>query len=59
VLRDYGSDHFPIFASLVFDPKAAEKAPKPRPKRDDHEEAREKIAEGKAAAGYGSIAAHG
>jgi endonuclease/exonuclease/phosphatase (EEP) superfamily protein YafD len=65
VLRAYGSDHFPIFASLVFDPEAAKEAPKPQPKHDDREEAQEKISEGKAAGaqkatcGYGSIAIHG
>jgi endonuclease/exonuclease/phosphatase (EEP) superfamily protein YafD len=49
VLRAYGSDHFPIYASLRFDPEAAREAPKPEPQRDDREEAREKIAVGKAA----------
>jgi endonuclease/exonuclease/phosphatase (EEP) superfamily protein YafD len=46
VLGSYGSDHFPIFASLVFDPEAEKEAPKPRPKPGDREEAREKIVEG-------------
>jgi endonuclease/exonuclease/phosphatase (EEP) superfamily protein YafD len=46
VLDSYGSDHFPIFASLVFDPEAEKEAPRPRPKPGDREEAREKIVEG-------------
>jgi endonuclease/exonuclease/phosphatase (EEP) superfamily protein YafD len=49
VLPSYGSDHFPIYASLAFDPAAARQAEKPKPQGDDREEAREKIAEGKAA----------
>jgi endonuclease/exonuclease/phosphatase (EEP) superfamily protein YafD len=49
VLPDYGSDHFPIYAALVFNPEAARHAEKPKPQGDDREEAREKIAEGKAA----------
>ena len=50
VLPAYGSDHFPICASFVFDPSAARKVEKPQPKGDDRQEAREKIAEGRAAA---------
>jgi endonuclease/exonuclease/phosphatase (EEP) superfamily protein YafD len=49
VLPSYGSDHFPIYASLVFDPSAEAQADKPRPQGDDQTEAREKIAEGQAA----------
>ncbi len=50
VLRNYGSDHFPIYASLRFEPDLARKAPKPEPKADDPQEAQAKIAKGKAAA---------
>jgi endonuclease/exonuclease/phosphatase (EEP) superfamily protein YafD len=49
VLPSYGSDHFPIFASLVFDPSAEGKTDAPRPQGDDQREAHEKIAAGKAA----------
>lgn len=49
VLPAYGSDHFPIYASLLFDPAAERKVEKPQPEGDDRKEAREKIAEGKAA----------
>jgi endonuclease/exonuclease/phosphatase (EEP) superfamily protein YafD len=45
VLRAYGSDHFPIFASLEFDPQAARQAETPRSDRSDEQEASEKIAE--------------
>jgi endonuclease/exonuclease/phosphatase (EEP) superfamily protein YafD len=46
VLRAYGSDHFPIYASLVHDPDAAARVAKPHADAEDKEEASEKIAEG-------------
>jgi endonuclease/exonuclease/phosphatase (EEP) superfamily protein YafD len=46
VLRSYGSDHFPIYASLIHDPTAVAAAPKPRADGADQKEASEKIAEG-------------
>jgi endonuclease/exonuclease/phosphatase (EEP) superfamily protein YafD len=45
VLRAYGSDHFPIYASLEFDPDAAAQAETPRADSRDRQEANEKIAE--------------
>ena len=46
VLRAYGSDHFPIYASLVHDPAAAARVAKPRADEKDKEEVSEKIAAG-------------
>lgn len=46
VLRGYGSDHFPIYASLVHDAAAVKRAPQPRADAQDQVEATEKIAEG-------------
>ena len=40
-LARIGSDHFPVFAELSYEPRAAQPAP-PRPEPADHEEAAEK-----------------
>jgi endonuclease/exonuclease/phosphatase (EEP) superfamily protein YafD len=44
VLRQCGSDHFPVFVRLSFEPEAAGAAPEPTPSADDHAAAREEIA---------------
>jgi endonuclease/exonuclease/phosphatase (EEP) superfamily protein YafD len=46
-LRSIGSDHFPVLAELKLEPAADQAAPEPD--RDDLEDARERIAEGRAA----------
>ena len=44
-LRNIGSDHFPVFAVLQYEPKAEVVQEPPETSADDHEEARERIAE--------------
>lgn len=46
VLRGYGSDHFPIYASLVHDPAAVKRTREPRADAQDQADATEKITEG-------------
>ncbi len=46
-LRSIGSDHFPVFAVLQFEPTAEAHQEAPEADADDHEEAREKIDEGR------------
>jgi len=45
-LRGIGSDHFPVFAALQFEPKAEAQQEAPEADAEDHDEAREKIGEG-------------
>jgi endonuclease/exonuclease/phosphatase (EEP) superfamily protein YafD len=49
-LRSIGSDHFPVFAALQYEPKAESHQEAPDADLEDHEEAREKIVEGREAA---------
>lgn len=49
-LRSIGSDHFPVFAVLQFEPKAEAHQEAPEDDAADHEEARERIDEGRGAA---------
>ena len=51
-LRSIGSDHFPVFAELCYEPKAEARQDAPEADQADREEAREKIAEGKEAAAH-------
>ena len=46
VLDAFGSDHFPVYVRLVFDPAAVRAHEIPTPDRGDEQEAREKIADG-------------
>jgi endonuclease/exonuclease/phosphatase (EEP) superfamily protein YafD len=46
VLDDFGSDHFPVYVELVFDPAAVRVHEVPTPGRGDAREATDKIAEG-------------
>ena len=46
VLGHIGSDHFPVYARLVYDPSAPAVQPAPAADRTDHQEASEKIREG-------------
>ena len=43
VLSYCGSDHFPVFARLSFEPQTADEAPEPTPSADERAAAREKI----------------
>jgi endonuclease/exonuclease/phosphatase (EEP) superfamily protein YafD len=47
VQGDIGSDHFPVFAVLCFNPAAAAIQPGPRPEREDLGEAEETVDEGR------------
>jgi endonuclease/exonuclease/phosphatase (EEP) superfamily protein YafD len=49
-LPHIGSDHFPVFAELCFEPAAEARQVTPEPAREDLEEAQEKIDEGRRAA---------
>ena len=49
-LRSIGSDHFPVFAELQYQPRAAYRQTAPEADADDRAEAREKIADGVEAA---------
>lgn len=42
-LPHWGSDHFPVFIDLSFEPDAKVEQPAPQPTRDEQVEAREKI----------------
>lgn len=46
-LKGFGSDHFPILVTLCFRPSRADEHDAPVADGDDHQEARETIAEGK------------
>ena len=46
-LRGIGSDHFPVFAALQFEPKAETRQEAPQADAEDHDEAREKITDGR------------
>jgi endonuclease/exonuclease/phosphatase (EEP) superfamily protein YafD len=48
-LRRIGSDHFPVLAELHYSPSVAKRQEAPEPDQADRAEARQKIAEGKAA----------
>ena len=48
-LRGIGSDHFPVFAALKFEPAAEAHQDAPDADVDDHDEAREKIEDGRVA----------
>jgi endonuclease/exonuclease/phosphatase (EEP) superfamily protein YafD len=48
-LRSIGSDHFPVLAELQLEPAIAAEQAAPEPDREDLEEARGRIAEGRAA----------
>jgi endonuclease/exonuclease/phosphatase (EEP) superfamily protein YafD len=50
-LRSIGSDHFPVFAALQFEPKAEARQQAPEADADDHDEAQERIEQGRDAAG--------
>lgn len=52
-LRSIGSDHFPVFAELQYQPTAADRQNEPEADADDWAEAREKIADGVEAAKSG------
>lgn len=45
--EDIGSDHFPILATLVYNPEAAPLQEGPKAEEDEHEEAEEMIEKGK------------
>jgi hypothetical protein len=45
-LRSIGSDHFPIFVELKYEPMAGEEQEAPEASRDDLSEARARISEG-------------
>lgn len=47
-LTDVGSDHFPLFASLSYEPEVKEEQDKPKPLRKDFKEARETAIKAKA-----------
>jgi endonuclease/exonuclease/phosphatase (EEP) superfamily protein YafD len=49
-LPNIGSDHFPVFAELRYEPAAEARQETPEPDREDLMEAKEKILEGKAVA---------
>jgi endonuclease/exonuclease/phosphatase (EEP) superfamily protein YafD len=49
-LPDIGSDHFPVFTELHYEPAAEARQDTPMPDREDLDEAKEKIADGKEAA---------
>lgn len=49
-MRGIGSDHFPVFAELMYDPKSEARQDAPAADHEDLEEAEEAIADGKAAA---------
>jgi endonuclease/exonuclease/phosphatase (EEP) superfamily protein YafD len=46
-LPDVGSDHFPMFAELSYEPARAPEQPRPEPEREDVEQAEEKLEEGR------------
>jgi endonuclease/exonuclease/phosphatase (EEP) superfamily protein YafD len=48
-LRNIGSDHFPVFATLQYEPKAEVHQEPPEADAKDHREARQRIAEGREA----------
>jgi endonuclease/exonuclease/phosphatase (EEP) superfamily protein YafD len=48
-LRSIGSDHFPVLVELQLEPAVAAEQAAPEPDREDLEDARERIAEGRAA----------
>jgi endonuclease/exonuclease/phosphatase (EEP) superfamily protein YafD len=48
-LRNIGSDHFPVFATLQYEPKAEVHQEAPEADAEDHKEARQRIAEGRGA----------
>jgi endonuclease/exonuclease/phosphatase (EEP) superfamily protein YafD len=48
-LPNIGSDHFPVFAELCYEPAAEARQETPEPTREDLEEARERIEEGREA----------
>jgi endonuclease/exonuclease/phosphatase (EEP) superfamily protein YafD len=50
-LRSIGSDHFPILVELKYEPRAAVEQEAPEADREDLREARDRIAEGRAADG--------
>ena len=41
----FGSDHFPVFIDLSYEPEAAAEQPRPQASPDDQKEAAEKVAE--------------
>ncbi|QIW15069.1 endonuclease [Pasteurellaceae bacterium RH1A] len=45
VLPEIGSDHFPVYGSFQYHPKAEQAQPEPKVDSDDHQEAQEKIDE--------------
>lgn len=47
-LQSIGSDHFPVFAELQYQPRAVSQQEAPEADQSDHEEAKEMIAEGRA-----------
>jgi endonuclease/exonuclease/phosphatase (EEP) superfamily protein YafD len=49
-LPNIGSDHFPVLVELQYEPKAEEEQEAPEADREDHEEAKEMIEEGREAA---------
>ena len=46
-LPGIGSDHFPVFATLRYEPKAEVHQEAPQADVEDHKEARQRIAEGR------------
>ena len=48
-LRNIGSDHFPVFSTLQYEPKAEVHQEAPEADAEDHKEARQRIAEGRGA----------
>jgi endonuclease/exonuclease/phosphatase (EEP) superfamily protein YafD len=46
-LESIGSDHFPIYAALSFEPENAAAQPQPQPEREDVEDAQENVREGR------------
>lgn len=46
-LDSFGSDHFPILAELQFDPSAVDPEDVPQAEGDDHQDAAERVAEGR------------
>jgi endonuclease/exonuclease/phosphatase (EEP) superfamily protein YafD len=54
-LREIGSDHFPVFAALQYEPKAVERQEAPEIGPEDQEESRDRIAEGRLAAACAEV----